>query len=63
VLKDINNEERKMQIISPEEDTDYTRFFIDNPKKAHKIEVFCLKFYLKEKLSIEFMPRTSNAVV
>ncbi len=63
VLKDINNEERKMQIISPEKDGDYTRYFLDNPKKAHKIEVFCLKTYLKEKLGIEFKPRTSDAVI
>lgn len=63
VLKDINKEERKMQIISPDKDGDYTRYFLDNPKKAHKIEVFCLKYYLKEKLSIEFKPRTSTAIV
>ena len=63
VLKDINDEERKMQIISPDNNGDYTRYFLDNPKKAHKIEVFCLKTYLKEKLNIEFKPRTSNAIV
>lgn len=63
ILKDINNEERKMQIISPEKDGDYTHYFLDNPKKAHKIEVFCLKTYLKEKLGIEFHPRTSNSVI
>ncbi len=63
VLKDINSEERKMQIISPGNDKDYTHYFLDSPKKAHKIEVFCLKTYLKEKLNIEFMPRASNAIV
>lgn len=63
VLSDINNEERKMQIVAPEDENDYTRFFLDNPKKAHKIEVFCLKSYLKEKLNIEFRPRASNAVI
>lgn len=63
VLSDINNEERKMQIVAPEDENDYTRYFLDNPKKAHKIEVFCLKSYLKEKLNIEFRPRASNAVV
>lgn len=63
ILKDINNEERKMQIVSPENNSDYTRYFLDNPKKAHKIEVFCLKSYLKEKLGIEFRPRTSDAVI
>lgn len=63
VLSDINNEERKMQIVAPEDENDYTRYFLDNPKKAHKIEVFCLKSYLKEKLNIEFRPRASNAVI
>lgn len=63
VLADINDEERKMQIVAPEDENDYTRYFLDNPKKAHKIEVFCLKSYLKEKLNIEFRPRASNAVI
>jgi hypothetical protein len=63
VLSDINNEERKMQIVSPEKDGDYTRYFLDNPRKAHRIEVFCLKTYLKEKLSIDFKPRASDAVI
>jgi len=63
VLSDINSEERKMQIISPENSSDYTRYFLDNPRKAHRIEVFCLKTYLKEKLGIDFQPRTADAVV
>ncbi len=63
VLKDINNEERKMQIISPDSEGDYTHYFLDNPKKAHKIEVFCLKSYLKEKLELAFNARASDAVV
>jgi hypothetical protein len=63
ILKDINNEERKMQIISPDSKDDYTRYFLDNPKKAHKIEVFCLKYYLKEKLDMSFSPRTSKSVI
>ncbi len=63
VLRDINNEERKMQIIAPEDENDYTRYLLDNPRKAHKIEVYCLKSYLKEKLDIDFKPRTSDAVI
>jgi hypothetical protein len=63
ILTDINNEERKMQIIPSQDAADYTRYFLDNPKKAHKIEVFVLKQYLKEKLKIEFTPRASNAVI
>ncbi|QDT43467.1 DNA mismatch repair protein MutL [Gimesia alba] len=63
ILKDINNEERKMQIISSDSDNDHTHYFLDNPKKAHKIEVFCLKSYLKEKLGLSFEPRASDAVI
>lgn len=61
-VKDVNSEERKMQINAPD-GGEYTRYFLDNPKKAHKIEVFCLKKYLKEKLGIEFSPRAANSVV
>lgn len=63
ILKDINNEERKMQIISPDSEKDYTHYFLDNPKKAHKIEVFCLKSYLREKLGLSFNPRSADAVI
>jgi len=63
ILSDINGEERKMQIVSPDNDSDYTRYFLDNPKKAHKIEVYVLKQYLKEKLNIDFKPRTADAIV
>lgn len=63
VLKDINGEERKMQIIASENVNDYTRYFLENPRKAHKIEVFCLNKYLKEKLNIDFFPRTSTDIL
>lgn len=63
IVKDINNEERKMQIISPGSGSDYTRYYLDNPRRAHKIEVFCLKFYLQEKLGLTFGPRAKDAVI
>ncbi|WP_411824680.1 ATP-binding protein [Leptospira sp. 'Mane'] len=62
ILKDINNEERKMMIISPIDENDYTRYYLENPRKAHRIEVFCLKIYLKEKLGIEFRPRNQTEI-
>jgi hypothetical protein len=62
LIKDIGDEERKMQIIAATSEKEYTKFFLDNPKKAHKIEVYCLKSYLKEKLGIEFSPRTKDAL-
>jgi hypothetical protein len=36
----------------------YTRYFLENPRKAHRIEVFVLKDYLPQKLKIQFRPRT-----
>lgn len=63
ILTDINNEERKMQILAPKSDRENTHFFLDNPRKAHKIEVFVLKQYLKEKLGLEFFPRTSDSTL
>ncbi|MCB2156377.1 ATP-binding protein [bacterium] len=63
IVSDINGEERKMQIASPSKETDYTKFFLDNPTKAHKIEVICLRQYLKERLGLEFKPRTADAVI
>ena len=63
ILSDINKEERKMQILSPDGGTDYTHYYLDNPRKAHKIEVFVLKQYLKEKLHIEFTPRPEDSII
>ena len=64
IVIDINKEERKMQIIAKDDSNEsYTKYFLDNPRKADKIEVFVLKDYLKEKLSIDFRPRTSDSLV
>jgi len=62
ILKDIQQEERKMEIVPPRSDEDYTRYFLSNPRKAHKIEVYVLKQFLKEKVGLEFVPRTKNAI-
>jgi hypothetical protein len=63
IVIDINKEERKMIISPPNGPEDYTRYFLDNPRKAHKIEVYVLKDFLKEKLQLNFRPRSSGAVV
>ena len=62
-LKDISNEERKMQIVPPENNRDYTHYYLDHLRSTHRIEVFCLKTYLKEKLGIEFKPRSYDAII
>ena len=43
ILKDISGEERILEIIQPADDKDYTKYFLNNPRGAHKIEVFVLK--------------------
>lgn len=62
IVEDIKKEERKMIIVPPEDQNDYRKYFLDSPKKAHKIEVFVLKDYLKQKLGINFRPRTSEDI-
>lgn len=61
--KDISGEERKLVISPRETNGDYTKYFLDNPRTPHKIEVFVLKDYLREKLGIEFRPRAKNQTV
>ncbi|HKO50136.1 MAG TPA: ATP-binding protein [Polyangiaceae bacterium] len=60
IVIDINDEQRKMEI-AQKEDGDYTRYFLTHPKRAHRIEVFVLKDYLREKLSLDFRPRAPGA--
>ncbi len=63
VIKDLSGEERKMQIVQSGTGSSYTKYLLDNLTKVHKIEVFVLKDYLKEKLGIEFRPRTASSAV
>jgi len=58
IVKDVNHEERKLAVAAPQDGNDYTHYFLDNPRRAHRIEVFVLKDYLSEKLKVEFRPRT-----
>ncbi|HEV2174844.1 MAG TPA: hypothetical protein VGR71_14825 [Nitrospira sp.] len=61
-VTDINGEIRTLHI-TPADKSDPTRYFLDNPKRSSKIEVFVLKHYLHERYKIEFRPRTSADVV
>ena len=62
IVRDVNKEERKLNIVARQDENDYTRYFLDNPRKVHRIEIFVLKDYLQEKLKINFRPRTSSDV-
>ena len=61
-VTDIAKETRQLKIIPPESTEDYTHYYLDNMRSSRKIEVFVLKTFLKEKLGIEFKPRTAQSV-
>jgi hypothetical protein len=62
-ISDLQHEGRKMAITKKDARTPYTTYMLINPRKAHNIEVYVLKDYLKEKLGIEFRPRTSKDIL
>lgn len=59
-ISDVSKAKRVLKIIPPETEEDYTRYFLDDARDGIKIEIFVLKTYLKEKLGIDFTPRTIN---
>ncbi len=54
VIEDIAGSERKMIVTPKTSDSEYTRYMLDDPQQPHKIEVFVLEDYLKEKLGLVF---------
>ena len=60
---DIANQRRTLKIIPPENKGDYTRYYLDSLRSGRKIEIFVLKYYLKEKLKIDFIPRTEASTI
>lgn len=62
-VTDIAKQRRILKIIPPENTGDYTRYYLDCSRRGRKIEVFVLKSYLKEKLNIEFLPRTEDSSI
>ncbi len=62
-VTDIAKQRRLLKIIPPENEGDYTRYYLDYSRGGRKIEVFVLKSYLKEKLMIDFFPRTEESSI
>ncbi len=60
-VQDIAQKKRILKIQAPPQNQKgadaYTRFFLDDPYSPIRIEVIVLKFYLKERLQLEFKPR------
>ena len=61
-VTDISKETRQLEIIPPVSAEDYTHYYLKGMKSSRNIEVFVLKIFLKEKLNIEFKPRTAQSV-
>lgn len=59
---DIADESRKLKIFAPTKRRKHTRHVLSKRSRSqgHDIEVFVLKDYLKEKLGIQFRPRTAS---
>lgn len=59
-VTDLNKESRRMAIIQPGEDVQYTTYWLENSRKQHRIQIYVLKDFLKQKLNIDFRPRHSD---
>ena len=53
-IEDIAGSRRKMVITPQSSPDEVTRYMLDDPQQPHKIEVFVLETYLKEKLGLVF---------
>ena len=62
-LTDIARETYTLQIIPPENPDDYQRYFLQHPRRAHRIEIFVLKYYLRDVIGINFRPRNQHDIL
>jgi hypothetical protein len=62
-ITDLKQETRRMVITQPNSEVPVTTYMLDNSRKQHKINVYVLKDYLREKLNIVFRPRTGQDIV
>ncbi|MBA7501634.1 hypothetical protein ES706_00207 [subsurface metagenome] len=60
-VEDITGAERTMKITPPRGDEDsYTKYMLVSETEPHNIEVIVLKDFLRERLKLEFRPRTKT---
>lgn len=57
-VRDLQNERRIVKIFERGGDRDHKTYFLQGMGKPHNIEVFVLRDYLKDKLGLEFKPRS-----
>jgi hypothetical protein len=60
-VRDIKDKRRELRIIPTEDKSEYTRYKLISLRERHNIDVFVLKEYLREKLKIEFRPRSKRS--
>ena len=62
IVVDLRGEKRTMRITPPQRDDEnsYTKYMLVSDTSLHNIEVFILKDFLKERMKIEFRPRTKE---
>lgn len=62
-VTDVANARRTLEIIPPENEGDYTRYYLNSLRSERKIEIFVLKHYLEEKFGISFIPRNEKSII
>lgn len=58
---DIQGSRRELRVTPPASASEHTCYMLQSGRGLHNIQVFVLKDYLREKLGLEFRPRTSSA--
>jgi len=62
-VTDIADVTRTLEIIPPEYESDYTRYYLNDRRRGRKIEVFVLQRYLQEKYRVSFRTRTEQDIL
>jgi len=62
-VTDIGGEARKVRISQPQAPGQRTKYYLENPQQANRIEILVLKDFLREELGLEFRPRTEQSVI
>ncbi|CDE71988.1 putative uncharacterized protein [Acidaminococcus sp. CAG:917] len=60
-ITDLTGETRTLEIVQPENASDYTRYYLVQKRSDKKIEIFVLRLYLEEKMDIRFYSRPEDS--
>ncbi len=59
-VQDLTGEKRDLRITPPKDKGSNTKYMLVSDYESHNIELFVLKDFFKEKLKLEFRPRTKE---